>query len=130
MSQATHIGIAGFEMPEAFRDFAEKGAQQTKEIQERFKRATDDATALVEQTFKVSSAGATELNRKIIENARSNMNAVFDHAFAVMGTKSVTEALEVSAQHARKQFEAVSAQTKELATLVQKLSAETTEPVR
>jgi hypothetical protein len=38
--------------------------------------------------------------------------------------------VELSTAHARKQFEAVTAQTKDLATLAQKVMAETVEPVK
>jgi len=140
MSEATSKGTKGMfssfeslpnlEVPAAFREFAEKGAAQTREVQERIKAAANDATDLVEQTFKTASASAAELNRKVIENSRLYVNAAFDHAFAVLGTKSFSEALEVSAKHVRKQFETVAEQTKELATLVQKLTAETAEPVK
>jgi hypothetical protein len=38
--------------------------------------------------------------------------------------------VELSTSHARKQFEAVSAQTKDLATLAQRVATETTEPIK
>ena len=118
------------EVPEAFREFAEKGAAQTKEMYERMRVSADEATGLLENTFKTAATGAAEYNRKLIENARSNANAIFDHAIALFGAKSSSEAIEISTAHARKQFEAVADQTKELAALVQKVTTETAEPVK
>jgi hypothetical protein len=44
--------------------------------------------------------------------------------------KSLSEAIELSSAHTRKQFEAVTAQTKDLAALAQKVTAEAAEPVK
>ena len=77
-----------------------------------------------------AATGAAEYNRKVIENARANVNATFDHAVALFGAKSLSEVIEVSTARARKQFEAVAEQTKELAALAQKVTTETAEPVK
>ena len=118
------------EIPEAFREFAEKGAAQTKEMYERMRVGAEEAAGLVENTFKTATTGATEFNRKIVENARANANAFFDHAMALLGAKSPSEAIEISTAHVRKQFEAVADQTKELTALAQKVTTETAEPVK
>src|ERR1700674_4244790 len=118
------------EVPEAFREFAEKGAAQTKEMYERMRVSTEEAAGLLENTFKTATTGATEFNRKVVENARANTNAFFDHAMALLGAKSPSEAIEISTAHVRKQFEAVADQTKELTALAQKVTTETTEPVK
>ena len=118
------------EIPEAFREFAEKGTAQTKEMYEKMRVGAEEATSLLENTFKTATTGATEFNRKIVENARSNANAIFDHAKALLEAKSPSEAIEISTAHVRKQFEAVADQTKELTALAQKVTTETVEPVK
>jgi len=138
MAEATHMhkgaksafDLPKVEVPEAFREFAEKGAAQTKEMYERMRVSAEEATGLLENTFKTAATGATEFNRKMIENGRSNANAIFDHAIALLGAKSPSEAMEVSTAHVRKQFEAVAHQTKELTALAQKVTTETAEPVK
>jgi hypothetical protein len=67
--------LPNLEVPEAFREFAEKGAAQTKEMYEKMRAGTDEATGLLENTFKTAASGITEFNRKIIENARSAASA-------------------------------------------------------
>jgi hypothetical protein len=47
-----------------------------------------------------------------------------------MNAKSLSDFVELSSAHARKQFETLASQSKELATLVQKVATETTEPVK
>jgi hypothetical protein len=48
----------------------------------------------------------------------------------VLGAKSLTEAIDVSTTHARKQFDALAAQTKELSALAQKLTTDAAKPVQ
>jgi phasin len=124
------FNVPNLEVPAAFREFAEKGAAQSKEMYEKMRVGAEEANGLLENTFKTAATGAAEFNRKMIDNARSNANAIFDHAVALFGTKSLSEAIEVSTAHARKQFEAVAEQTKELAALAQKVTTETAEPVK
>jgi hypothetical protein len=47
-----------------------------------------------------------------------------------MTVKSLSEAVEVSTAQARKQYEALAAQSKELAAIAQKVAADTAEPVK
>ena len=42
----------------------------------------------------------------------------------------LSEVIELSTAHARKQFEALSAQSRELATLAQKVATEAAEPIK
>jgi len=118
------------EIPAGFREFAEKGVSQAKETYEKMKSVTDEATDVIEDTFATASKGASELGLKLIEAARQNTNAAFDFATQLMTVKSLSEAVEVSTAQARKQYEALSAQSKELAAIAQKVAADTAEPVK
>ena len=118
------------EIPAGFREFAEKGVSQAKETYEKMKSVTDEATDVIEDTFATASKGASELGLKMIEAARQNTNAAFDFATQLMTVKSLSEAVEVSTAQARKQYEALSAQSKELAAIAQKVAADTAEPVK
>jgi phasin len=129
------FGMPNFEMPKmeipaAFREFAEKGVSQAKENYEKMKSAAEEATDLLEGTYATASKGASEYGFKVIEAARVNTNAAFDFATELMGAKSFSEFVELSTAHARKQFEALTAQSKELAALAQKVATDTAEPVK
>jgi hypothetical protein len=62
--------------------------------------------------------------------ARVNTNAAFDFAGEVMAAKTLSEVVELTSAHARKQFEALTQQSKELNALAQKVATETAEPIK
>jgi len=115
---------------EAFRETAEKGVAQVKDTYEKAKVATEQATDILKDTYATAAKGATEYNLKIIEIARTNTNSAFEHAQQLLGVKSPSEFVELSTAHARKQFDTMIAQTKELTELAQKVTTEVTQPVK
>ena len=119
-----------FEVPAAFREAAEKGVAQAKEGWEKMKSATEEATEVLEESYTTATKGASAYGLKVIDAARTNTNAAFDFATEIATAKSLSELVELSTAHARKQFETVSAQTKELTSLAQKVSADTVEPFK
>jgi len=122
--------IPKVEMPAAFREFAERGVAQAKDTYEKMKAAAEEATDVLETTYSTASKGASDYGLKVIEAARLNTNAAFDFAGELITVKSLSELLELSSAHARKQFEALTQQSKELSALAQKVATETAEPIK
>jgi len=122
--------IPKVEMPAAFREFAERGVAQAKDTYEKMKAAAEEATDVLETTYSTATKGASDYGLKVIEVARVNTNAAFDFAGEVMAAKTLSEVVELSSAHARKQFEALTQQSKELGALVQKVATETAEPIK
>ena len=118
------------EMPAAFREFAERGVAQAKDTYEKMKAAAEEATDVMETTYSTASKGASDYGLKMIEAARVNTNAAFDFAGELMAAKTLSEIVELSSTHARKQFEALTQQTKELNALAQKVATDTAEPIK
>jgi phasin len=118
------------EMPAAFREFAERGVAQAKDTYEKMKAAAEEATDVLETTYSTATKGASDYGLKVIEVARTNTNAAFDFAGQIMAAKTLSEVVELTSAHARKQFEALTAQSKELGTMVQKVATETAEPIK
>jgi phasin len=118
------------EIPAAFREFAEKGVNQAKDNWEKIKSATEEATDLIEDSYATASKGAADYGLKLIEAARANTNANFDFASELLTVKSLAEAVELSTAHMRKQFDALTVQSKDLSALAQKIVTETTEPLK
>jgi phasin len=118
------------EVPEVFREMAEKGVEQAKDGYARLRSAAEDATDMVEDTYLHATRGATEFNLKAIEALRTNVNSSFDFAREMLAAKSLSEAVELSTTHMRQQFEALTAQAKEFSALAQKVAAETSEPIK
>jgi phasin len=119
-----------FEMPTAFREIAEKGISMAKENYEKMKGAAEEATDVLEDTYATASKGASDYGLKMIEAARANTNAAFDFATQLMTVKSLSEMVELSTAHTRKQFETFTGQSKELAAIAQKVATESAEPVK
>lgn len=140
MNDATHTPEGAFgmpkfdipklEVPAAFRDFAEKSIGQARENYDRVKAAAEEATSVLEDAYATASKGMTDYGLKVIEATRYNTNASFDFAVRLLGVRSLSEAVEITSAHARQQFEALSAQTKELAALAQKVTVDSAEPFR
>src|SRR5690349_11574127 len=122
--------IPKVEMPAAFREFAERGVAQAKDTYEKMKAAAEEATDVLETTYSTASKGASDYGLKMIEAARVNTNAAFDFAGELMAAKTLSEIVELSSTHARKQFEALTQQTKELNALAQKVATDTAEPIK
>ena len=118
------------EVPAAFRELAEKSVSQAKETYEKMKSAAEEATDVLEDTYATATKGVSDYGLKVIEAARENTNAAFDFATELMTVKSLSEVVELSTAQTRKQFEALTAQSKELVALAQKVATETSEPVK
>ena len=118
------------EMPAAFREFAERGVAQAKDTYEKMKAAAEEATDVLETTYSTATKGASDYGLKVIEAARVNTNAAFDFAGEVHGREDAVGSHRTLHAHARKQFEALTAQSKELGALAQKVATETAEPIK
>jgi phasin len=115
---------------DGFREVADKGMAQAKTNFDKAKAATDQGTDIFKNSYATAAKGATDYNLKFIEIARANTNTAFDYAHAMLAVKSVPEFFELSTAHAHKHFETMTAQTKELAALAQKMTADVTDPLK
>ena len=129
-TETTATKPAGFpkkDAPEAFREMAEKGTTQAKETYEKMNAVTTEAADLIKRNYSKTVKGMQDYNNKIIEFAHANTNAAFDFVQKMSSVKSPSEFLELWTEHARKQVEKLTEQTKQLA---QKVSLATAEPLK
>jgi len=122
--------IIPFEVPEQMRAFAEKGVSQARDSYAKFKDVAETHNGTVEAVFTTASKGASQYSAKLMEMMKANTSSTLDFAQELLGSKSPSEALELWTSHTKKQFEAFSAQAKELADLSQKVATETVEPIK
>jgi phasin len=122
--------IIPFEVPEQVRAFAEKGVSQARDHYAKFKDAAETHNGTIEAVFTTASKGASEYTAKLMEMMKANTTAGLDFAQQLFSVKSPSEAMELWTSHARKQFETLTAQTKQLAELSQKVTTETVEPIK
>jgi phasin len=122
--------IIPFEVPEQMRAFAEKGVSQARESYTKFKDAAETHNSTIEAVFTTATKGATNYSAKVLDIVKANTAAAFDFAQELVSAKSVPQAMELWSAHAKKQVETLTAQTKELAELSQKIATETAEPIK
>jgi len=118
------------EVPAAFRELAEKSVEQAKAGYAKLKAAAEEATDLLEETYETARAGALELNTKSLEAVKTNTDAAFGFAKELFAVKTLAEAVELQTSFARKQFEAVTAQIKELQETAKKVATDSSAPVK
>ena len=122
--------IIPFEVPEQMRAFAEKGVSQARDNYAKFKDVAESHNGTMEAVFTSATKGATDYSAKLLDIFKSNTNATFDFAQELVGVKTLSQAMELWSSHAKKQVETLTAQTKELAELAQKIASETAEPIK
>src|SRR5580700_11297202 len=122
--------VIPFEVPEQMRAFAEKGVSQARDGYAKFKDAAETHNHTIEAVFASASKGASEYSAKLMEIMKANTTATLDFAQELLSVKSPSEAMELWSTHAKKQFEAFTAYSKELTALTQKVATETVEPIK
>ena len=122
--------LGRFDFPSEFRELAEKNRLQAKENYDKIKNATEEMTGGFKDAYETAAEGTREYGVRLIEAGRTNLNAAFDYAAELLSAKSPSEAIELSTAQLRKQFETLAEQSKELASLAQKIATESTEPIR
>jgi len=113
---------------ETFRDFAEKGAAQSKDAYAKMKVAAEEATKTVETTLQTAQAGTVELGLKAIEALRTNADMSLSHMEALMGVKSVAELVELQTSFIRKQAEVTVEQAKAMQEAAKKVAETVAKP--
>jgi phasin len=122
--------VIPFEVPEQLRAFAEKGVSQARKSYAMFKDIAESHNSTIEAVFAGASKGASEYSAKLMEMMKANTTARLEFAQKLIDVKTPSEALELWTAHAKNQFEALTAYSKELAQLSQKVAAETAEPIK
>ena len=124
---------AGFpktDVPKEFREMAENGTAQAKDTYEKMSAATTEAADLFKDSYAMGVKGMQGFNNKFLEFAHANTNAAFDFFQKLSGVQSPSAYVELSTEHARKQIETLTEQTKQLAALAQKGTLATAEPLK
>jgi len=112
---------------QVLREAAETASTQTKQAYEKMSAATANATTLMQDTYSMAVSRTQDYNAKFIEFAQANTKAAVEFFQQLSSVKSPTEFLGLSTSHSREQFEALTEQTRELATLAQRVVSATAE---
>ncbi|CDZ57101.1 phasin [Neorhizobium galegae] len=115
-------------MTEGFRDFAEKGATQSREAYAKMKAAAEEATKTVESTMQTAQSGSVELGLKAIDALRTNAEISLTHMEKLLGVKSFAELIELQTGFIRKQAEITVEQAKSMQDTARKIVEDVTKP--
>ncbi|WP_075292545.1 phasin [Pararhizobium arenae] len=113
---------------DAFREFAEKGAVQSKEAYAKMKTAAEDATKTVEATLESAQSGTVEISLKAIDALRTNAESSLSHMEALLGVKSLSELFELQTAFIRKQAELAMEQAKSMQEATKKVAENVAKP--
>jgi phasin len=111
------------------RKFADKSAAIASEAMEKGKATAERSARAFEQSYSTAVENMRDYNLKMIDMAHANVEAGFEVARQLATAKTPSDMIETWTSHARKQFEMLSEQTKELTALGQKLAGESAGPI-
>lgn len=124
-----------FEMPwfdsnYALGGFAETGVARAQEGYDNIKTISENIAETLHEVCSSNVSGATSYGLKLIDISRANTASAIDFVSSLLGSKSMVDALSLSAAETRKAFDTAAAQNRELWGLAQNLAKETAEPIR
>ena len=119
-----------FAIPGIFRGIAEQNVERARENCEKMKAASGEIADILREAYSTNTKGAADYGVKLIEISSVNASSAFDFLTHLMGTKSLSEIMQLSATQSRRNFEVTSAQNKELWQLARKVATETAEPIK
>ena len=107
-----------------------RNAKRAREHYEKMKAASGEIADILREAYSTNAKGAADYGAKVIEISSANATSAFDFLTLLMGTKSLSEIVQLSATHSRKNYETTTAQSKELWELARKVATETAEPIK
>jgi phasin len=124
------LDLPFFASPEIFNGMTEQSLARAKANCERLNAASGAFTDVLREAYSTSAKGVADYTAKVIEFQGANTNSAFDFVRHLLGTKSPSELLQLSATHGRKNFETTTAQSRELWEIARKVATETAEPIK
>ena len=104
-------------------------AKQTRGNYEQIESAVNEMMTVLVSTQSIAAKGIVNYRAWLMKVAHGNVISAFDFAQNLATAKSVPDVIEYSRAHARIQFDALAAQTKELAELTHNVATEMAEPI-
>jgi phasin len=107
----------------------DKSRKIANETLEKGKAAAEQTARSVEQSYTATVENMRDYSLKMIDMAQANADAVFELARRLASAKAPSDITELWTSYAKKQFETLTEQTKELSALGQKIAGESAEPI-
>jgi hypothetical protein len=110
--------------PQAVTAIAPPSAAEVEPVAASSSEAFVGAASSPVSAYEATVMGIAEINAKAVGALHANSVATLAFFETLMGARSLSEAIRLQTEHARKQFEAVSGQTKELTALARRVVQE------
>ena len=107
----------------------DRTAKAARETFDKVTATGEDTARGMQESFAATVGNVRDLNVKLIGMARQNAEAAFDLAQQIATVEAPSDLAQVWSTHARKQFEMLTEQAKELTSLGQKLASANMEPL-
>ena len=104
-------------MHASVRKIADQSLERSGTAYVQMRAVPEEAKGSFESSYAAATKGLNEFNAKAIDVLKSNADATFDFLKALMSVKTFSEAITLQSEHARKQFEVLTAQGQELAEI-------------
>jgi phasin len=117
-------------LPKAMQELATSSLDQAREAYQKARTSAETLSHSVGSSGEAAAKGVQDFSRTLIDAIQSNTDATLGFLKAMSGVRSLSEAVELQARHARTQFESVTEQAKTLAGIANRTVTETTQPVR
>jgi len=124
------LDLPFFATPGILNGMTEQSLARAKENYEKLNAASGAIAGVLSEAYSTNARGIADYTAKVIEFSGANTNSAFDFLKHLLSTKSPSEILQLSATHGRKNFEATTAQSRELWELARKVATETAEPIK
>jgi phasin len=129
-SEEKRAGMSFLAVPGIFDGLAEQNLVRAKESIEKVKMASGAVNDALREAYSANAKGTADYAAKLIEFSNANTSSAFDFLSHLLGMKSPSEILQLSAAQGCKNFEATAAQSRELWQLTRKIATETADPLK
>ena len=119
-----------FAVPGLFDGIAEQNMTRAKESFEKMEIASGTITDVFREAYAMNAKGAADYAAKVIEFSSANTSSALDFLTHLLGMKSPSEILQLSASQSAKNFETATAQSRQLWELTRKVATETADPIK
>ena len=117
-------------LPKAVQDMAASSLTQAREAYSSLRHSAETLTTGIETSGQAAARGIQSFSTSVLDAVQANADATVGFLKAMAGVRTLSEAIELQARHARLQFEAAQSQAKTLANIANKTVTETAQPVR
>ncbi len=99
-----------------------------KTAEKRASETAREAAARVQESSSKAAEGFREYQLKVLSATQANIDAIFEYAQEAVQAQSMSELVDLSTRHSRRQLEMMGEQAREIASAAQKLATESTRP--